>query len=169
MDMIQIGKFIAGLRKQKGLTQEQLGEKLGVTNKTVSRWETCTYLPPADALLSMSELFQVSVNELLSGKRLAPEEYRLAAEENLTQAVKSSSFTFKERVDYFKQKWLKEHIAILVFLGLCILGGILAGIVWNKPLLTAAAFLLLMGCHAWRYNTMMAYVERKAYDGTGME
>ena len=47
MDMISIGKFIAALRKEKGLTQEQLGEKLGVTNKTVSRWETGTYLPPA--------------------------------------------------------------------------------------------------------------------------
>lgn len=39
MDQIKIGKFIAALRKEKGLTQEQLGEKLGVTNKTVSRWE----------------------------------------------------------------------------------------------------------------------------------
>ena len=43
MDQIKIGKFIAALRKDKGLTQEQLGEKLGVTNKTISRWENGNY------------------------------------------------------------------------------------------------------------------------------
>lgn len=45
MDQIKIGKFIAALRKDKGMTQEQLGEKLGVTNKTVSRWENGNYMP----------------------------------------------------------------------------------------------------------------------------
>ena len=65
MDLIQIGKFIAKLRKEQGLTQEQLGEKIGVTNKTVSRWETGVYLPPADAMLALGELFNVSVNEIL--------------------------------------------------------------------------------------------------------
>ena len=121
MDLAKIGKFIAELRKETGLTQEQFGEKIGVTNKTVSRWETGTYLPPADALLAMSELFQVSINEILSGKRLSAEEYKEAAEENLTQTIKSSSFTLKDRIDFFKQKWLKEHIAVMVFLGVCIL------------------------------------------------
>lgn len=45
MDLVQIGKFIAELRKDQKLTQEQLGEKIGVTNKTVSRWENGNYLP----------------------------------------------------------------------------------------------------------------------------
>ena len=52
MDLINTGKFIADLRKEKGLTQAQLGERIGVTNKTTSRWETGVYLPPADALLA---------------------------------------------------------------------------------------------------------------------
>ncbi len=72
MDLVCIGKFIAELRKEKGLTQEQLG----VTNKTILRWETGTYLPPADALLAMSKMFEVSINELLNGKRLTEEEYK---------------------------------------------------------------------------------------------
>ena len=76
MDLVSIGKFIAELRKQKGLTQEQLGEQIGVSNKTVSRWETGVYMPPADALMKMSELFGVTVNEILSGKRLSEQEYR---------------------------------------------------------------------------------------------
>ena len=70
MDLVQIGKFIAQLRKEHGFSQEKLGEMLGVTNKTISRWETGTYLPSAEMLLSMSKLFDVSINELLSGKRL---------------------------------------------------------------------------------------------------
>ncbi|MCM1314299.1 MAG: helix-turn-helix domain-containing protein [Muribaculaceae bacterium] len=63
MDLISIGKFISELRKQQGLTQEQLGEIIGVTNKTVSRWKNGVYLPPADALIIISEKFGVSINE----------------------------------------------------------------------------------------------------------
>ena len=79
VELTQIGKFIADLRKEHGFTQEQLGDKIGVTNKTISRWETGAYLPPADALLALSELFGVSINEILSGKRLSKEEYKEAA------------------------------------------------------------------------------------------
>ena len=46
MDTVKMGKFLKELRKEKGLTQEQLGEKIGVTNKTVSRWENGNYFPP---------------------------------------------------------------------------------------------------------------------------
>lgn len=111
MDLIKIGKFIAELRKENGLTQEQLGDKIGVTNKTISRWETGTYLPPADAMLAMGEVFNVSVNEILSGSRLTESEYKNAAEENLMQTIKASSFSLKDKVEFFKKKWLKEHIA----------------------------------------------------------
>ena len=103
MDLIQIGKFIAKLRKEQVLTQEQLGEKIGVTNKTVSRWETGVYLPPADAMLALGKLFNVSVNEILSGKRLTDSEYKEAAEENLTQAIKVSIFSSKDETEFFKR------------------------------------------------------------------
>lgn len=165
MDLLQIGKFIAELRKEQGLTQEQFGEKVGVTNKTVSRWETGTYLPPADVLLSMSEIFGVNVNEILSGKRLTDEEYKKAAEENLTQTIKDSSFTLKDKIDFYKKKWLKEHIAIMIFIGACIVGVFVAGLVLRNSLVGYLAVLMLVLAHGWRNNTMMAYVERNAYDG----
>ena len=113
MDLMKTGKFIADLRKEKGLTQEQLGEKIGVTNKTVSRWETGVYLPPADVMLVLGELFSVSVNEILSGKRLTDDEYKEAAEENLTQVIKASSFSLKDKIEFFKKKWLKDFKLIL--------------------------------------------------------
>lgn len=167
MDMIRIGKFIAELRKEQGLTQEQLGENIGVTNKTISRWETGTYLPPADALMAMSELFSVSINEILSGRRLSDQEYKNAAEENLVQSIRTSSFELKDRIEFFKKKWLKEHIAVMVFIGICIAAVFVAGIVTGKSILVSITPLLVLIAHAWRNNTMMAYVEHKAYDGTG--
>lgn len=110
MDLVETGKFIAELRKEQKLTQEQFGEKIGVTNKTVSCWETGSYLPPADALLAMSQLFNVSVNEILSGKRLMAEEYKEAAEENLTHTLKSSSFSLKEKIDFYRYMYYWSNV-----------------------------------------------------------
>lgn len=167
MDLVQIGKFIAELRKEQGLTQEQFGEKIGVTNKTVSRWETGTYLPPADALLAISEEFHISINEILSGKRLSENEYKAAAEENLKQTIKASSFSLKDKVEFYKKKWLKEHIAILCCFGICILGVFIAGVILKEVLLGYIAILLLVLGHGFRNNAMMTYVEQNAYDGRG--
>ena len=169
MELTQIGKFIAELRKERGFTQEQLGDKIGVTNKTVSRWETGTYLPPADALLMISELFDVSINEILSGKRLSKEEYIEAAEENLRQTIKASSFSLNEKISYFKKKWLKENIAIMSLWGVCIMGVFIAGVILSKPLFVSGSMLLLVLGHAWRNNTMMTYVEQNAFDGSGRQ
>ena len=167
MDLVQIGKFIAQLRKEHEFTQEKLGEILGVTNKTISRWETGTYLPPAEMLASMSNLFHVTINELLSGKRLTQDEYKIAAEKNLRQVVKASSFTLKEKIAFYKEKWLKEHITAMFCWGIGIITVLVVGIILSLPILISAAMLLLLTGHAWRNNTMMAYVERNAFDGTG--
>ena len=169
MDLVQTGRFIAGLRKEHGLTQEQFGEKMGVTNKTVSRWETGTYLPPAEALLMMSEMFDVSINENLSGRRLSEAEYKAAAEENLRKAVRASCFSMKDRMDFFKRKWLREHIAIMACWGAGILGVLIAGMILKRYMLISAAMMLLVLGHGWRNNAMMAYAESHVFDGAGCE
>ena len=87
MDTVLTGKFLKMLRKEKGLTQEQLGEKVGVTNKTVSRWETGNYMPPVECLSILSDLYGVSINEIISGKRLDSDEFTEAAEDNLKGAL----------------------------------------------------------------------------------
>jgi len=168
MDPVQTGKFIAKLRKAQGLSQEHLGKLLGVTNKTISRWETGTYLPPADMLLEMSRLFSVTVNELLSGKMLSQEEYTAAAEENLTQAVRQSKFSLKERISFYRQKWLKEHIAAMCSWGFAIAAAFTAGIALRQPLLLSGAVLITVAAHCWRHNAMMTYIEHHAFDGTGV-
>ena len=68
MDQIKIGKFIASLRRGRGWTQQQLADQLGITNKTVSRWDNARYLPDIEMLQLLAELFEVSVAELLAGE-----------------------------------------------------------------------------------------------------
>ncbi|MBQ9937985.1 MAG: helix-turn-helix transcriptional regulator, partial [Oscillospiraceae bacterium] len=70
MDQIKVGKFIAQLRKEKGITQEELGRRIGVTNKTVSRWENGNYMPDIEMLQLLSEQFGVTIEELIAGERM---------------------------------------------------------------------------------------------------
>ena len=93
MDQVKIGKFIAQLRRENGMTQEALGEKLGVTNKTISRWETGAYMPDIEMLQLLGQIFGVSINEILAGQRLSDEEFRQKAEENVIAVSKASAFS----------------------------------------------------------------------------
>ena len=93
MDLDKIGKFIALNRKNKGLTQEQLAEKLGVTNKTVSRWETGKYMPDLSLLKPLSEELGITLNELLSGEKLEEEKIIESAEKSLISTI---DYTNKE-------------------------------------------------------------------------
>jgi transcriptional regulator with XRE-family HTH domain len=69
MDLVKIGKFLQELRKEKGITQEQLAEQMGVARRTVSRWETGSNMPDLDVLIELSDLYAVDLREILSGER----------------------------------------------------------------------------------------------------
>ena len=73
MDQEKIGTFIAACRKEAGYTQAVLGEKLGVTDRAVSKWETGKSLPDPSLMLPLCQLLGITVNELLTGKRIAME------------------------------------------------------------------------------------------------
>lgn len=87
MDTQKIGMFLKELRKNNHMTQEQLGEKIGVTNKTISRWETGKYMPPIECLKILSEIYQISINEILSGKKLNETDYKDEAENNIVTTL----------------------------------------------------------------------------------
>ena len=167
MDQIKTGKFIATLRKEKDLTQEQLGEKLGVTNKTISRWENGNYMPDIEMLSLLSKEFDVSINELISGERLLLDDFKKAADSNLVTALNNSAFTLKEKIAFFKKKWLREHITTIV---LCIVLwiGIMLWVALNNSyaLLGAIGSILALLFYVVLYNRMMAYVENHAYRAT---
>jgi transcriptional regulator with XRE-family HTH domain/DNA-directed RNA polymerase subunit RPC12/RpoP len=93
MDQLKIGKFIAQMRKEKGLTQCEVAEKLLISNKTVSKWECGNGLPEVSLMMPLCELLGISVNELLSAKRLTPSEYQKSAEANIMKLIKEKEET----------------------------------------------------------------------------
>lgn len=85
MDQIKIGKFIASRRKEQGMTQAALAEKLGISDKAVSKWETGKSMPDSGIMLDLCEILEITVNELLSGEKIMTEVYDKRAEENLLE------------------------------------------------------------------------------------
>ena len=69
MNQIKIGGFLKELRKEKGLTQEQLAEQFNVSRRSVSRWETGSNLPDVDILIEMADYYEVDLRELIDGER----------------------------------------------------------------------------------------------------
>ena len=88
MDLIKIGKFIADCRKSKSITQEQLAEKLYITDRAVSKWERGLSLPDADKMLDLCNILGISVNELLSGEMIDMKSYEKKTEELLVELTK---------------------------------------------------------------------------------
>ena len=88
MDTKKIGIFLKDLRNKKGMTQEQLGEMVGVSNKTISRWETGNYMPPVDCLNMLSDIYNISINEILAGERASGDAFTKIAEQNITVSLK---------------------------------------------------------------------------------
>lgn len=167
MNAAKVGLFIEQLCKEQNISEEQLAEKLQVSEKKIAKWKKGGSLPPAECLQAMTELFSVSLNELLSGKRLSDEEYRAAAESNLSSAVDSGAFSLKDKVEFFEKKWCKDHAAFLFFLWFSVFVIFVSAYFLKDVLLCTLGFLVILLSRVWRHNAMMAYVERNAYDGLG--
>ena len=105
MDQIKIGKFIAACRKKENLTQLQLAEKLGITDRAVSKWETGKCLPDSAIMLDLCGVLGISVNDLLCGEVVMMENYNKETEKQLLEMVKE-----KERAD-------KNLLALEIFVG----------------------------------------------------
>ncbi len=88
MDQRKIGKFIAQRRKAAGLTQLQLAEKLNITDRAISKWETGKALPDSSIMLALCDILEITVNDLLSGEVVSMENYEKKTEEMLLQMVK---------------------------------------------------------------------------------
>ena len=86
MDQMKIGRFIATCRKGKGITQSVLAEKMGVSDRAVSKWETGKNMPDSGSMLELCEILGVSVNELLTGEKMSNmEDYKKEAEKHLIE------------------------------------------------------------------------------------
>lgn len=109
MNQEKIGKFIATCRKKQKLTQEQLAEKLNITFKAVSKWETGKGLPDASIMLDLCNILDITVNELLSGEKISNELFIDKADENLIKLQK------QKEIGILSARWT-HMLTILVLL-----------------------------------------------------
>lgn len=96
MEQAKVGKFIAECRKNKNMTQAELAEKLNITDRAISKWETGKGMPDSSIMLELCNELDISVNELLSGEVIKVENYNQKAEENLLEMKKQKEETDKE-------------------------------------------------------------------------
>ena len=106
MDQWKIGRFIAERRKQASFTQSQLAEKLGITDRAVSKWETGRALPDSSIMLELCGLLGITVNDLLSGEVVTMDHYNKELEKNLLEMIRQ-----KEQAD-------KRLLSVEVFVGI---------------------------------------------------
>ncbi len=141
MNQIKIGKFIAERRKFVNLTQFQLAEKLGVTDRAVSKWETGRALPDSSIMLDLCALLKITVNDLLTGEIVSMENYNKELEKNLIEAIKQ-----KQEAD--KRLLFMEFAigipAILLFFGLTMVAAYVPMEAWARVLIIVGAFILIL-------------------------
>lgn len=100
MKQVKIGKFIASKRKEQGLTQLQLAEKLGITDRAVSKWETGKSLPDASLMPELCKLLKITINDLLCGEVVSVENYNEKAEKALLEMIKKEEMQNKKLMMY---------------------------------------------------------------------
>ena len=110
MDQVNIGQFIAALRRERTLSQRELAEALEVSDKTVSKWECGRGLPDASLMLPLCKVLNITVNELLSGERLESADYKAHAEENMTALL-------MERTENKRKLFVEIAVVFLTMLG----------------------------------------------------
>ena len=162
MDQEKIGKFIAELRKEQNLTQEQLAEKLGVSSKSISRWENGRTLPDYSIIKDLCKTLNISINELFSGEKIESKNFKEIADNNLLNALENSSFTLKEKIKYYGDKWDKEHFFELTIAMIVIVGFIIYGFIKDNGI--QFIFMIIGFTYGiWENNRKKAYIERNAY------
>ena len=115
MDQKKIGGFLRELRKSAGFTQEQAAEKLGISSRTISRWETGAYMPDISMLVDIAELYDVDIREIIDGER---------KEENMNREVKEvaekmADYSTMEKNNIFK--WFKMMGIGTMIISLCLI------------------------------------------------
>ena len=141
MDQIKIGRFISERRRQAGLTQMQLAEKLNVTDRAVSKWETGKSMPDSSIMLELCDVLKITVNDLLCGEVVSMGNYDEKMEKNLLEMVKE-----KERSD--RRLLNMEIVVVCLAMALMFTFIAIASFVslpdWSRILLIVAGFVILL-------------------------
>lgn len=148
MDQFKIGKFIAICRKEVNLTQMQLAEKLNITDRAVSKWETGKSMPDSSVMLDLCDILGITVNDLLRGEKVTMDNYNKEAEKNLLEMAKQKQQADKRLL---QMEALAGIMASVPFVVGIVIGLIVPMEEWKQivivlssmlPLLVAVPFLL---------------------------
>lgn len=158
MDQVKIGKFIASCRKKENLTQMQLAEKLNITDRAISKWETGRAMPDSSIMLELCDILKITVNDLLSGEVVSVDESNKELEKNLIEIIRQ-----KEQAD---KRLLRAEIFIGVISTLFLFALVLTAAfvemeAWLRGTLIGAGFaLFLLGCfYALKIEQTAGYYE----------
>lgn len=160
MDLIKIGKFIATCRKNKSITQEQLAEKLYITDRAVSKWERGLSLPDADKMLDLCNILNISVNELLNGEKIDMKDLDKKTDELLLELAKQDEIKNKKLMT---SMWTILITSVLFYVGIILLAvntleeGTLLGII----ICLATILLLIAAFIALKFELDAGYYECK--------
>lgn len=148
MDQIKIGKFIAKSRKSKNLTQAQLAEKLGITDRAVSKWETGKAMPDTAIMLELCDLLHITVNDLLNGEKISMDNYKEKTNELLMEFAKEKEKSDKRLLFV---EVIMGVICMLVLFALTLVASLVTMEEWLRttliliglaPILIASPFML---------------------------
>lgn len=151
MDQEKIGRFIAELRKEKNLTQQELADKLNVTDRAISHWENGRRLPDISLLKELGEVFNVTIDELISGKRMTADEQKKLLNESIVEI-----YTSRRRVEN-----LQILTELLIFAGILITITLTSFI--SKSVLEKI-ITVCIGSFVWTFGIILRVLLRKIYN-----
>ena len=144
MDQLKIGKFIAECRKQKNLTQMQLSEKLGITDKAISKWERGIAMPDSSIMLELCDILGISVNELLSGEKISMENNNQKNEQLLFDMAKELE---QKNKTVWKSMWVIMIISMTaLFSDILIAAFLIPEGVWQLLTIIGICIVFLIPC-----------------------
>ena len=158
MDLIKIGKFISEQRKEKKLTQEQLAEKLYITDRAVSKWERGLSLPDADKMLDLCNILDINVNELLNGEKINMKSYEKKTEELLIELAKQDELKNKRLIT---DMWVLTITAFVFYIALILTSSILLkeGPILATIICISTVILLIVCFYGFKLEVEAGYYE----------
>ena len=160
MDQVKIGKFIAACRKKANLTQLQLAEKLSITDRAISKWETGKSLPDSSLMLELCSTLGITVNDLLSGEVVTMDNYNKELERNLLEVIRQKEAADKRLLSL---EVFVGMMALIVLFALIFISAFVEMKDWLRVVLIAIGFVLFFaGCfYALRIEQVAGYYECK--------
>ena len=132
MDQVKIGRFIAEKRREQGLTQAQLAEKLSITDRAVSKWENGRTMPDSSLMLDLCKHLKITVNDLLNGEVVSMENYNEKLEKQLLEVIKQKEEADKRLLNL---EWFVIIVSTLVLIVPILIAGYVEMPDWQRVLI----------------------------------